>query len=174
MGFTPLEGLLMGTRCGDLDPSLPLRLMEQDSLTINETQDLLNKQSGLLGLSGVSRDLREIITQAGAGNERAQIALDVFCARIVKSIGALLAAIDWRLDALVFTGGIGENSAYIRGKIIESLAGLNIHCDPKKNDACVGGREGNIADEKSACAILIIKANEEIIIARETRKCWND
>ncbi|MBN1225309.1 MAG: acetate/propionate family kinase, partial [Candidatus Aminicenantes bacterium] len=169
MGLTPLEGLIMGTRCGDLDPSAVIQLCRQEGLSIDEVDDLLNRESGLKGLSGISNDLREIEKAADKGNERALIAIHVFCYRIRKYIGAYTAALGG-LDALVFTGGIGEGSAWIRGLACQGLSYLGIHADPilNKTKPRNPGDTRDISDEDSPVKVLIVPTNEGRMIARET------
>ncbi len=146
MGFTPLEGLVMGTRCGDIDPAAVLYLMKKKKLSIAATAELLNKSSGLLGLSGRSNDMRDILNLAQRGNQRANIALEVFIYRIRKYAGAYIGAMNG-CDALIFTAGIGENTPYIRRKICRHLSSLI---------------------EKFKMRILVIPTNEELMIARDT------
>ncbi|HPC11382.1 MAG TPA: acetate kinase, partial [candidate division Zixibacteria bacterium] len=134
MGFTPLEGLLMGTRSGDMDPAIILHLMAREELSLHEANTLLNKHSGLIGISGVSSDMREIQSASQAGNANAQLALDIYCYRIKKYVGAYAAAMGG-IDALIFTGGVGENSAVVRAKVCEGLAFLGLQVDPEKNSA---------------------------------------
>lgn len=172
MGFTPLEGLVMGTRCGDIDPAAVLHLMEHHGLGSAAMDDLLNKRSGLLALAGIgSNDLRDVIAAAGGGHPEAAVALDVFCYRIRKYIGALAAAMGG-LDVLVFTAGIGENSPEVRRRVCEGLEaadGFGIVLDPDKNAAASGSPRA-IQAESSRVRILVIPTNEELEIARETRR----
>src|SRR5690606_38231619 len=146
MGFTPLEGLMMGTRTGDLDPSIILTLMAKDELTLNEANNLLNKHSGLQGISGVSSDMREIIKAAKEGNERAQIAIDMFCYRLKKYIASFAAAMGG-VDHIIFTGGIGENSPIIREKSCQGLEFMGVTINPTRNDNCIGA-EGIISKDR--------------------------
>ncbi|MFN3393243.1 MAG: acetate/propionate family kinase, partial [Candidatus Thermochlorobacter sp.] len=166
-GFTPLEGLLQSTRSGDLDPAVVTYLMERESLTPKEMTDLLNRRSGLLGLSGVSNDLRDIQQAAAQGNPRAQLALEVYAHRCKKYIGAYLAALGGA-QAITFTGGIGENSDYIRAKICSHLEWFGLELDEAKNSEMVGGKEGMISKPESSLAAWVIPTNEELIIARDT------
>jgi acetate kinase len=163
MGFTPLEGLLMGTRSGDLDPSLILHIMGKEGLSINEANTLLNKHSGLAGISGESSDMREIITAMKDGNKRAKYAFEIFCYRIKKYLGAYAAAMGG-LDAFVFTGGIGENSADVREEICKDLGFLGIEMDVEKNK----NREEVISTESSRVKVFRIPTNEELVIAMDT------
>ncbi|NMA86388.1 MAG: acetate kinase [Tissierellia bacterium] len=165
MGFTPLEGLAMGTRSGDLDPAIIPFIMEKESLTFEEVNELFNKQSGVLGISGVSSDFRDLEEAAEAGNKRAQLALDVFANRVKKYIGAYT-AIMCDVDALIFTAGIGENSIYIRERICEGLECIGIMLDKDRNQ--VRGRESIISRSIIATSILVIPTNEELMIARDT------
>lgn len=165
MGFTPLEGLLMGTRCGDLDPSIPLHVMGKEELTLAEVNTMLNKHSGLMGISGVSNDMREIIKSMNEGNERSKYAFEVFCYRIKKYIGAYSAALGG-LDAIVFTGGIGENSSEVRKEVLSNLEFLGIEFDEEKNSS--GGGERIITKENSKVKVFVIPTNEELVIALDT------
>lgn len=165
MGFTPLEGLAMGTRAGDLDPAIIPFIMEKEGLTFAEANDLLNKKSGVLGISGLSSDFRDLEDAAQNGNERAQLALDVFANRVKKYIGAYT-AIMCDVDALIFTAGIGENSTYIREKICEGLECIGIMLDKERNQ--VRGKESIISKSLISTAILVIPTNEELMIARDT------
>ena len=164
MGLTPLEGLVMGTRSGDIDPAIIFHLVRQEGMTLDQIDALLNKKSGLLGLSGLGRDCRTVV-EAAPTHERARLALDVFCYRIRKYIGAYLAALG-RADAVVFTGGIGENSAPIRRQILEGLDNLGIEFDPAAND--VRAREAVISKPSSRIRVLVVPTNEELLIARDT------
>jgi len=168
MGMTPLEGLLMGTRCGDLDPAIVIFLMEHLGMDRDEADDLLNKHSGLLGVSGVGSDMRDIHRAAEAGNERAALALDIFCYRVRKYIGAYSAVLGG-LDALVFTGGIGENDAHVRACSVEGLEHLGLLVDPARNEA--PQFEDDIASvglADAAANMLVIRTDEELMIARDT------
>ncbi|UCE40493.1 MAG: acetate/propionate family kinase [Candidatus Aminicenantes bacterium] len=171
MGLTPLEGLIMGTRSGDLDPSTVFYLKKEKGLLLEEIEDILNRQSGLKGLSGISSDLREIEEQANQGNQRALQAINVFCYRIRKYIGAYVAALGG-LDALVFTGGIGEGSAWVRGLACQGLSHMGIGVDTIRNKTVTTGQGeiADISDEFSLVKILVIPTDEERMIARETIK----
>lgn len=164
-GFTPLEGLMMGTRCGDIDPSLPTYLVEQLGYSITQVNALLNKESGLLGISTLSNDCRTLEQQANEGNQQAKLALDMFIYRLVKYIGAYLAVVG-PLDALVFTGGIGENSAYIRENTINQLTHMGFQLDPDKNLQMRFGKSGLISSSSSK-PIFAIATNEEWVIAKD-------
>lgn len=172
MGFTPLEGLVMGTRCGDIDPAAVLHLMEQHGLGPAAMDDLLNKQSGLLALAGIgSNDLRDVIAAAGGGHPEAAVALDIFCYRIRKYIGAFAAAMGG-LDVLVFTAGIGENSPEVRQRVcagLEAPDGFGIVLDPEKNAAASRSPRA-IQAGPSRVRVLVVPTNEELEIARETRQ----
>lgn len=165
MGFTPLEGLLMGTRCGDLDPSIPLHVMSKEDLTLAEINTMLNKHSGLMGISGISNDMREIIKSMNEGNERAKLAFEVFCYRLKKYIGAYTAALGG-LDAIVFTGGIGENSVEVRKETLSNLEYLGIELDEEKNNLTKGERI--ISKSDSRVKVFVIPTNEELVIALDT------
>lgn len=165
MGFTPLEGLLMGTRAGDLDPAVVLYIMSKEGLTMSEINALLNKHSGLLGISGVSSDMREIINEMKNGNPRAKLAFDVFCYRVKKYIGAYSAAMGG-VDVLVFTAGIGENSPDVRKSVCEGLEFLGIKIDDEKNNS--PEKEKIISTDDSKVKVLVIPTNEELVIALDT------
>jgi len=169
MGLTPLEGLVMGTRSGDLDPAIIFYLAEKPEYrALKDIDGLLNKQSGLVGVSGVSNDMRALLAAAAEGNRRARLAIDIFCYRIRKYLGAYAAALP-KLDAVVFTGGIGENAAPVRAGILKGLdANLGISFDPARNDAAVGGSEADIATADSRTRVLVVPTNEEKAIAADT------
>jgi acetate kinase len=163
MGFTPLEGLLMGTRSGDIDPSIILYIMGKEGLTLNEANTLLNKHSGLVGLSGESSDMREIIKAADEGHKRSKYAVEIFCYRIKKYLGAYAASMGG-LDAFVFTGGIGENSSLVREKVCEELEFLGIEIDKERN----ANKEVIISKEGGKVTVCCIPTNEELVIALDT------
>jgi acetate kinase len=165
MGFTPLEGLLMGTRSGDLDPSLILYIMGKEGLSLHEAGTLLNKHSGLIGISGESSDMREIIASVKDEQKRSVYAFEIFCYRIKKYIGAYTAAMGG-LDALVFTGGIGENAVEVREEVCRNMDYLGIKLDTLKNES----REQIISDSSSKVKIFRIPTNEELVIAMDTAK----
>ncbi len=167
MGFTPLEGLLMGTRTGDMDPSVILYIMGKEELTLHEANTLMNKHSGLLGISGESSDMREIEQAISEGHKRARLAFEVFTYRIKKYIGAYAAAMGG-LDALVFTGGIGENSPMVRKEVCEDLDFLGLELDEKRNENAEG--EAVLSTENSKVKVLKIPTNEELVIALDTEK----
>jgi acetate kinase len=166
LGFTPLEGLVMGSRCGDLDPAVVLYLMSKDELTLHDMSTLLNKFSGLYGISGSSNDMRDLLEAAAEGDEQAQLAIDVFCYRLKKYIGAYTATLG-HVDGLIFTGGIGENSVLIREKTCEGLAEMGMEIDLARNQAVVG-KEGEISTDASRVRVMVIPTNEELLIARDT------
>ena len=167
MGLTPLEGLMMGTRSGDVDPGAILHLLTSERIKPDNLLRILNNESGLKGLSGVSNDMRDILAAAGSGNERATLAIDAFAYRVRKYIGAYLAAMNGA-DALIFTGGIGENSPVIRQKICQNLHHLGIELDSIAN---LGeGREARWIGN-AGLAVWVIAANEERLIARDTLHC---
>ncbi|MCF6466413.1 acetate/propionate family kinase [Clostridium sp. Cult2] len=165
MGFTPLEGLAMGTRSGDVDPAVIPFIMEKEGLTFDEVNEMLNKKSGVLGVSGISSDFRDLEEAANNGNERAKLALELFCNRVKKYIGAY-AALMCNIDALVFTAGIGENSITIREHICDGLECINIKLDKELNQ--VRGKEAIVNRDITSTSILVIPTNEELMIARDT------
>lgn len=171
MGFTPLEGLLMGTRCGDIDPALIPYIMGKEELTLSEMNALMNKHSGVLGLSGLSSDMREIEEAAVEGDKRARTALSVYNYRIRKYVGAYIAAMGG-LDALVFTGGIGENSILTRKEVCENMEYLGINLDHKLNEKAEG--EAVITASDSKAKVFRIPTNEELVIALDTVKIVNE
>lgn len=165
MGFTPLAGVTMGTRSGNIDPALIPYIMEKTNQDAYQVLDTLNKRSGLLGVSGFSSDLRDIVSQAEAGNSRAQLALDVFTSRIHKYIGSYAARMSG-VDAIIFTAGIGENSDVIREQVLKGLEFMGVYWDPALNK--VRGKEAFINYPHSPVKVLIIPTNEEVMIARDT------
>ena len=166
MGFTPLEGLIMGTRCGDIDPAIPGYIMKKAGMTMAEVDNMMNKKSGVLGISGVSSDFRDIEEAAKGGNERAQLALDMFSYEVRKYIGAYV-AIMGGVDAIVFTAGLGENSPSMRGMICNGLEYLGTRIDDSRN--AIRGKAQEISVEGSKVKIFVIPTNEELVIARDTR-----
>jgi acetate kinase len=168
MGFTPLEGLVMGTRSGDVDPAVLEYLASKEGLSMGEAETLLNKSSGLLGISGLTNDMRELLAEAEEHDDRrAWLAIEIFCYRVRKYIGAYLAAMGGA-DALVFAGGIGENSPAIRGRIVHGLEFLGLTLDARRNAEAVGGREGRVSTDDSRLAAWVIPTDEELLIARDT------
>jgi acetate kinase len=173
MGFTPLEGLVMGTRSGDLDPAIVEFICEKEGMSVHEVDNLLNKISGLLGISGLTNDMRELIAEAEeSGDRRARLAIEIFCYRIQKYIGAYLAAMNGT-DAIVFSGGIGENSPLIRSIVCNALSWLGLEVDEDQNKAHVRGREGTISTSSSRVKVDVIPTNEELLIARDTVRLIN-
>ncbi|MBI2860376.1 MAG: acetate kinase [Chloroflexi bacterium] len=169
MGFTPAEGLMMGTRSGNVDPTLAGFLARQEGLLVETIEDWLNRRSGLLGVSGRSADMREVWKAAQQGDGRAALAIDMFCYSARKYIGAYLAVLGGA-DALVFGGGIGENDAAVRARILSGMEWCGIHIDDKRNREAVG-REGRISTDGSALQVYVIPVNEALIIARDTAMC---
>lgn len=166
MGMTPLEGLVMGTRCGDIDPAIVTFLMNKKNMTAEEIDNLMNKKSGVLGISGVSSDFRDIESAADQGNKRAQLALEKFDYTVRKYIGSYAAAMGG-IDALVFTAGLGENSPSNRADICKGLEFLGITIDDSKNN--VRGKETEISKDGSKVKVFVIPTNEEVMIARDTK-----
>ncbi|MBW4828648.1 MAG: acetate kinase [Clostridiaceae bacterium] len=167
MGFTPLAGLAMGTRSGDIDPAIIPFLVEKENLSMEEVNNLLNKESGVLGISGVSSDFRDIEEAAEEGNERAKLALDVFVNKVKKYIGAYTVLMG-EVDVIVFTAGIGENSVEIREMVCEGLENLGIELDKEKNN--VRGKEALVNKDTSKVKVLVIPTNEELMIAKDTQE----
>ena len=165
MGLTPLEGLIMGTRCGDLDPGV-ISFLGRDGMTTAQIDDMLNKKSGLLGLSGVSSDMREILTAADQGNRRALLALKTFCYRVRKYIGAYVASLGG-LDAVIFTGGIGQGSAVVRALALQGLECMGITLDETRNRDAKGNEVCCLSTDDSKVAVLLVPTDEERMMARE-------
>lgn len=168
MGFTPLAGVTMGTRSGNIDPALIPFIMQKTGQNAEEVLNVLNKESGLLGISGTSSDLRDLESDAEEGKERAQLALDVFASRIHKYIGSYAIRMHG-VDVIVFTAGVGENSSTVRAKVLEGLEFMGIYWDPKKNET-IRGEEGFINYPHSPVKVIVIPTNEEVMIARDTVK----
>jgi acetate kinase len=166
MGLTPLEGLVMGTRSGDVDPGILFHLERVQKLSVGEISNLLNKQSGLLGISEESNDVRVLLNRVEAGDEKADLALDVFCYRLKKYIGAYYAVLG-KVDALVFTAGIGENSPEVRSRACAGLESLGIGLDEAENKSAVG-RERDITAPDMHTRVLVVPTNEEKLIAMDT------
>ncbi len=166
MGFTPLEGLLMGTRCGDLDPAVLFYIMHKEDLTEHQATTMLNKHSGLYGISGISNDMVELLAAEEKGHERAKLALDLFCYRVRKYVAAYAGAMGG-VDAVIFTGGIGENAPPIRARALAGLEFMGIRVDPGRNAAAVG-KEAEVSPPDAPVKVLVIPTNEELIIARDT------
>ena len=168
MGLTPLDGFMMGTRSGTLDPSVVTFIMEKENLTPKEMDTILNKKSGLLGVSGVSSDARDVAQAVVEGNPRAVLAQEMLVYQIVKYIGAFAAAMNG-VDAIVFTAGLGENHVIVRQRVCESLKYLGITPDINLNEKMTRGNEGKITTENSTVDVYVIPTNEELVIARDTR-----
>jgi acetate kinase len=171
MGFTPLEGLVMGTRSGDLDPAVILHVMAKEEIPAGDANALLNKHSGLQGLSGISGDMRDLLAEEEKGSDRARLALDVFCYRVRKYIGAY-AAVLGGLDAVTFTGGIGENAPGIRARCLTELGFLGADPDAEANARLTGGSEGTFHSGRTA--LVVVRSGEELTIARETERVLRD
>ncbi len=169
MGFTPLSGLVMGTRSGDIDPSILFYLVEKEELPLNHLHAMLNRNSGLLGLSGYAADMRDLIQEAENGDRRCQQAIDAFCYRAKQYIGSYMAALGG-CDAIVFTAGIGENSAYIRARILDGLEGLGVEMDATRNTNPNAERDYRISADGSRIQSWVIATNEELVIALDAAK----
>jgi acetate kinase len=172
MGHTPLEGLAMGTRCGDLDPALILHIMKEYELTISEMDNLLNKHSGVLGISQISSDLRDLEDDWPNKSERANLALDVYSHRIKKYIGAYIAVLNG-CDAIIWTAGVGENSPIVRSIVHKEMDWLGVKLDLEKNEVTWRGAEGDITTPDSKIKVLVIPTNEELVIAQDTIESIN-
>lgn len=168
MGMTPLEGLIMGSRCGDIDPSLPGYLAQEFNMSLDDVNSLLNKRSGLLGISGLSMDMRTLRQAADDGNQRARLAIEMFCYRLAKYLAALAIPLG-RIDGLVFTGGIGENAAAIRAKVLQWLTIFGFKLDPEQNEQHGKNNLGVITLPNSPKA-LVIPTNEELLIAQDAER----
>nr|WP_300005404.1 acetate kinase [Tissierella sp.] len=171
MGFTPLEGLAMGTRSGDIDPAIIPFIMEKEGVNFDEVNNILNKKSGVLGISGISSDFRDLEEAMANGDSRAKLAIDIFCNRVTKYIAAYAAQM-CSIDALVFTAGVGENSDTIRAGICEGLECLNIMIDPELNK--VRGKEAIINKNIGGVTIMVVPTNEELMIAKDTLNLVNN
>jgi len=168
MGLTPMEGLVMGTRSGDVDPSILEYIHLKEGIGLRDIDTMLNKQSGLLGISGLTNDMRELLAEEQEKDDRrARLAIDIFCMRAKKYIGAYLAETGGS-EAIVFTGGIGENSAAIRERICTGLEWMGLTIDKEKNAKMFGGKEGEISTADSRLKAYVIPTNEELLIARDT------
>jgi acetate kinase len=171
MGLTPLEGLVMGTRSGDIDPAIIDFISVKEGLSSREVETLLNKQSGLLGISGLTNDMRELLAEEKENNDRrAHLAIEVFCYRVRKYIGAFLAGTGGA-DAVIFTGGIGENSPEIRARICNGLEWIGLTIEADRNSQAEKGFEGKISTDASRLAAYVIPTDEELLIARDTVRC---
>ncbi len=171
MGFTPLEGLIMGTRCGDVDPAMVLFIMEKEGLSPHECDNLMNHECGLFGISGISSDMRDLIKAFNNGHDRAKLALRMYSYRIRKYIGMYAASMNG-VDIIVFTGGIGENAALIRSMCCADMEYLGIDFDEKKNEKTIG-IAGELTTENSKAKVLCVPTNEELVIARDTARIVN-
>jgi acetate kinase len=167
MGFTPLEGIMMGTRSGSIDPSILVYLIRHEGCTADQIDEILNRKSGLLGVSGISGDMREILEAIEKGNQRARLAYDIFAHRLTREVGAMLAVLGG-VDAIVFTGGIGENCAPLREDVCRQLGSINLKLDAAKN--AHPDLDQNIAAGGSAVQVLVIRADEDWEIARECQR----
>lgn len=167
MGFTPLEGLVMGTRSGDIDPAIVTYLMDKEGLDLEGINNVLNKKSGVFGISGISSDFRDVENAAFDGHKRAQLALDVFDSRVREYIGAYATAMDG-VDAIIFTAGLGENSAMNRESICKNLSFMGITIDATKNN--IRGKEAIISTDSSTVKVMVVPTNEELMIARDTKE----
>ncbi len=171
MGLTPLEGLVMGTRGGNIDPSILEFLHHKEGMSFQEIDAVLNKQSGLLGVSGLTNDMRELLEEERVHQDRrARLAIEIFCLRVKQYLGSYLAQMNGA-EAIVFTGGIGENSAEIRTRVCTDMDFLGIAIDPAKNQSAVGGKEGDVSAEGARVRTFVIPTNEELLIARDTVRC---
>ena len=171
MGMTPLEGLTMGTRTGDIDPTIIEFLHLKEGISYSHIFNMLNKQSGILGISGITNDMRELLEEEEEHQDRrASLAIKIFCQRVRKYIGAYMASMDGA-NAIIFSGGIGENAVGIRSRICSDLTWFGINIDETKNKKMVNGQEGLISSEESRVKVLVIPTNEELLIARDTYRC---
>ncbi len=168
MGLTPIEGLPMGTRCGNIDPAIIRFLMGKYNMTIDEMDSYLNKKSGMLGISGVSSDFRDLAAAAQEGNMRAKLAIDIFCYNVKKFIGAYSAAMGG-VDAIVFTAGVGENDDAVRAGSVEGLEFLGVKMDYELNKT-IHGKEAIVSTDDSSVKVVVIPTNEELVIARDTKE----
>ncbi len=167
MGFTPLAGVVMGTRCGDIDPAIVKFVAEQENLSLDEVDNLLNKKSGVQGISGVSSDFRDLEAAQAEGNERADLALSMFVESVRKFVGAYMVKMG-RVDAVIFTAGIGENTPVMRAAILENLENFGIKIDDEKNKKAIRGVQMDISADDSKVRVLVVPTNEELMIAKET------
>jgi acetate kinase len=172
MGFTPLEGLMMAVRSGDVDPGLLMYLIRDKQVSVEELEATLNGRSGLMGTSGVSADLRQVIGAAQSGNTRAQLALDMFVHRVVKAVGGMVGVLGG-LDCLVFTAGIGENSALVRDRVAAQFASVDLRLDPEAN--ATAASDVDIAAPDAAVRVLVIAAREDLAILKEMKRLlWRE
>ena len=168
MGLTPLDGFIMGTRCGAVDPSVITFLQEKEGWTPAQTSEILNKKSGVLGISGISSDDRDVLAAEEAGNERAHLARSILKYQVRKVIGSYVAAMDG-VDAIVFTGGIGENTTDLRADVCKNLTYLGVEIDEAKNEVLRKGKEGELSLPTSKVRVFVLPTNEELVIARDTK-----
>jgi acetate kinase len=169
MGMTPMEGLIMGTRCGDMDPTIVEYLAHCLNKSLEEVMTILNKESGVYGLSGgVSSDFRDLEAAANDGNKKAELAIEVFSYRTAKYIGAYIASLNG-VDAIAFTAGLGENQPVLRQAVCDYLKCLGVEMDYAANDACIRGKEGKLSTDNSKIRVELIATNEELVIARDTK-----
>lgn len=168
MGLTPLDGFIMGTRCGAVDPSVITFLQEKEGWTPAQTSEILNKKSGVLGISGISSDDRDVLAAEEAGNERAHLARNILKYQVRKVIGSYVAAMDG-VDAIVFTGGIGENTTDLRADVCKNLTYLGVEIDEAKNEDLRKGKEGELSLPTSKVRVFVLPTNEELVIARDTK-----
>lgn len=166
MGFTPVDGLMMGTRCGAIDAGIVLYLMDREGMSPQKMNELINKQSGLLGISGVSSDMRDIMSAMEQGNDRAALAVNMFAGKIKRYVGAYFAELEGA-DMVVFTGGIGEHEAVIRDKVLQGMQGMGIEFDTMANDAC-NGSDAIISSQNSKVKVVVACTDEELVIASDT------
>ena len=169
MGFTPLAGVVMGTRCGDIDPAIVKFLAENENLSLKEVDDMMNKKSGVDGISGVSSDFRDLEKAEAEGNEKAKLALDMFVYSVRKFLGQYIVAMGG-VDAIVFTAGIGENTPMMREAILKNTEFLGIEVDSEKNNQAIRGAQMEISSDSSKVKVLVIPTNEELMIAKETQE----
>ena len=169
MGFTPLSGLVMGTRCGDIDPSILFYLVEKEELTLSNVHSLVNRHSGLLGISGYAADMRDLISESQNGDRRCQQAIDVFCYKIKQYIGSYIATMNG-CDAIIMTAGIGENAPLIREKSLSELEFLGIKIDNERNNNTKSGEITRISTDDSKIEVLVVPTNEELVIAIDAAK----
>jgi acetate kinase len=171
MGFTPLEGLVMGTRCGDADPSVVGFLARREGVDVEEVEGWLNSRSGLLGVSGRSKDMRELLDAEREGDGRAALAVEMFCYRVRKYIGAYFASLGGA-EAVVFGGGIGENAPAVRARVCSDMEWCGIALDRSRNESAAGV-EAVISAEHSRTKVCVVLVDEEAVIARDTARCLN-
>ena len=171
MGLTPLDGLVMGTRGGDIDPSVLEFIHHKEGMSFDQIYTLLNKQSGLLGISGLTNDMRDLLQEERQHQDRrARLAIDIFCLRVKQYIGGYLAHMNGA-DAIIFTGGIGENAPEVRQRICDGMDWIGIQLDPDANAKTTGRKEGLISAPDSRVQVYVIPTNEELLIARDTVRC---